>query len=79
MFVFSAGGPFWQKILEWGSERNGLSVKERGILEVCSRMETTGTIPTEKQCPIAIQALLRLTHEDGCPLGREALKDSIYG
>lgn len=78
-FVFRAGGAFWQSILEWGSSRKALSMKERGILEVCSQMETTGRIPTEKQCPIAIQALLRLTDEEGCPLGREVLRDSPFG
>ena len=66
--VVSAGADVWQQVRAWGINRNLLTEKEQGILEVCGAMP--GRIPTEKQCEVALKALARL-HGEGCRLGRE--------
>jgi hypothetical protein len=66
--VVSAGAELWQQVRAWGINRNLLTDKEQGILEVCAAMPAK--IPTDKQCEAAFKALARL-HEEGCQLGRD--------
>jgi hypothetical protein len=78
IFVVNAGGAFWTAVRDWARERKLLSEKEIGILAVCTGIDG-GRIPSEKQSAVALEALLRLTHEEGCPLGRDLLRNSPFG
>jgi len=62
--VIGAGGDFWREVVEWGTVREFLSPKERGILEVSASFPSK--LPSEKQCVVSLEVLARLQAE-GCP------------
>lgn len=78
IFVVNAGGRFWNELRDWAAQRKVASGRELDILEVCAKMDA-GRIPTERQSEVALQVLLRLTHEEGCLLGRDLLRESAFG
>jgi hypothetical protein len=67
--VFAKGGEFWRSVKDWGVDRKLLSVKQRDILDVASKIP--GMIPSEKQSILAMEALNQLRNE-GCEIGRDA-------
>ena len=68
--VVSAGADLWIRVRAWGTNRNLLTEKEQGILDVCSAIPQR--IPTDKQCEVALKALTRL-HGEGCQLGKDVI------
>lgn len=66
--VVTAGAEFWSHVLAWGAEHKLLTEKESGILQVAARLPAT--IPSEKQCIVAVETLKRLQTE-GYAGGRE--------
>ena len=63
--VVRAGGTFWRRVKDWGVERQLLSSKEAGILDVAASIPSK--MPSEKQCIAAVEILRRLQLE-GCQL-----------
>ncbi len=78
IFVVNAGGEFWESVREWAAAHKAASQKELDILGVCAKIDS-GAFPSEKQSAVALQALLRFTHEEGCILGRDLLRDAPFG
>ena len=48
--VIKMGSRQWSDILKWGQERKLLTDPEVSIINTAIRVETTGRIPTQKQC-----------------------------
>lgn len=76
-FVFNLGPEIWQAALEWGRARRALSVRELDILGLCA--EIPGRFPTERQCEIAVGALVRLQTEHGCTIAEREVQASALG
>lgn len=68
--VVEAGAELWKQVAEWADRSKVLSVKEREILQVATRIPRQ--IPSDQQSRVIVQALKRL-HAAGCPLGKELL------
>ena len=63
MAVVRAGGEFWARVLAWGMEQRLLSPKERGVLQVSTRVPRQ--VPTEAQSLLLMKTLARL-QANGC-------------
>lgn len=61
--VIKMGSAKWQEILEWGLANKLLDDSETGIINVAIRVETTGRIPTEKQCKRLMMIVDKLEDE----------------
>ncbi len=59
--VVNVGGSFWADALTWGRERDLLTPRETGILQVAARVP--GRVPTEKQSSAVIKVLGKLQSE----------------
>ena len=66
-YLMTQGKEYWQKVLEWGSNRRLLSDMELSIIKMVINMEITGRIPSVKQAKVVIKARERLI-ADGMPL-----------
>ena len=62
------GGDFWKSIRDWGVDKRLLSVKERDVLDLASRIPDT--VPSERQSKVAMEALNKL-YMEGCQIGRD--------
>jgi hypothetical protein len=60
-FVVNKGSQFWMDVLLWAQESNSISPKEASIVGICSRIPSS--IPSEKQCAVAIQVLERMENQ----------------
>jgi hypothetical protein len=56
--VFELGAAFWLEVLNFGRSKRALSEKEAGVLKTCGEMPST--LPTERQCDIAVKALVKV-------------------
>lgn len=56
--VFNLGSELWRSALTWGTSKDLLSPKEKGILETCIAIPRK--IPSEKQCVVALTTLNKL-------------------
>ena len=56
--VFKLGSELWRSALAWGTSKDLLSLKERGILETCTAIPKK--IPSDKQCAVALATLNKL-------------------
>ncbi|WP_081711925.1 AIPR family protein [Halomonas sp. PBN3] len=61
IFVVECGGVFWKQALEWGMNAKLLTPTEAGVLDRCSKIPHS--IPTERQCGIAMKALEKLKND----------------
>jgi hypothetical protein len=59
--VHRLGAPFWAEARNWARERGLLSPRENGVLETCAAIPKK--MPSDKQCAIAMSALLKLQAE----------------
>ena len=67
MLVVEIGHETWGRMLDWATQNRILSVKQRDIIGVCAR---PGSIPTERQSLVAVEAMKSL-HSEGCTYGVE--------
>lgn len=61
--VVQAGAAFWRNVLEWGDSHGLLLPKERGVLQVATRIPAQ--TPSDKQSLVILETLRRLQAE-GC-------------
>lgn len=59
--VLKAGREFWIEVRDWGRERNLLTEKEEGILEVA--VQIPGKYPSDKQSLILVSTIQKLNEE----------------
>lgn len=59
--VHRLGNHFWIKARDWARERGVLTPKELGVVETCAAIPRK--MPSEKQCIVALSALLKLNNE----------------
>jgi len=59
--VIELGGAFWGRLREWAAPHRSFSLKDDGILKVCSQQDRR--LPSEKQCILAVEILGRARDE----------------
>jgi hypothetical protein len=69
--VLNAGAPFWGEVRAWANAVGLVSPKEDKLLEVASKMPSL--LPDDRQS-LALLALLRRLHAEGCGLGRDLIE-----
>lgn len=65
--IESYGISYWEKVYEWGMQRNLLYIMDRNTLEDIISMGKTGKTPNERQTRIALKAREKLIKE-GMPM-----------
>lgn len=59
--VIELGGAFWGRLRDWAAPNRSFSLKDDGIMKVCSQQDRR--LPSEKQCILAVEILGRARDE----------------
>lgn len=64
--IIKLGNEYWLKVYKWGKERNLITDLDESILTLAINIETTGKIPSNKQCKY-IMLIQNRMFEEGMP------------